>query len=75
MKPWQNGADESFNSKIRDECLSLEWFRSRKEASVIIEAWRRHFNAARLHSSLNYMTPHHFNLHNSNHPNRAVLQE
>ena len=35
---------ESFNGKFRDECLSLEWFRSRAEAKVLIEAWRRHFN-------------------------------
>lgn len=41
-KPWQNGADKSFNSKLRDECLSLKWFRSRKEAAVIIEAWRKY---------------------------------
>ena len=44
-KPWQNGADESFNGRFRDECLSLEWFRSRREAKVIIETWRRHYNA------------------------------
>jgi hypothetical protein len=37
-KPWQNGATESFNGKFRDECLSLEWFRSRTEAKVLIEA-------------------------------------
>jgi putative transposase len=42
-KPWQNGVTESFNGKFRDECLSLEWFRSRAEAKVIIEAWRRHY--------------------------------
>ena len=36
-KPWQNGVTESFNGKFRDECLSLEWFRSRAEAKVIIE--------------------------------------
>ena len=36
-KPWQNGATESFNGKFRDECLSLEWFRSRAEAKVVIE--------------------------------------
>jgi len=40
-KPWQNGVTESFNGKFRDECLSLEWFRSRAEAKVIIETWRR----------------------------------
>lgn len=43
-KPWQNGADESFNGKLRDECLSMERFRSREEAKVIIETWRRHYN-------------------------------
>jgi putative transposase len=74
-KPWQNGADESFNGKLRDECLSLEWFRSRKEAAVIIEAWRGHYNTERPHSSLNYMTPHEFKLHNPTQPNRAVLQK
>ena len=74
-KPWQNGTDESFNGKLRDECLSLEWFRSRREAAVIIEAWRRHYNAVRPHSSLNYMTPHEFKKHNPVYPNQAVLQE
>ena len=43
-KPWQNGSDESFNGRFRDECLSIEWFCSRREAKVIIEAWRRHYN-------------------------------
>ena len=56
-KPWQNGMDESFNGRFRDECLSVEWFRSRREAKVIIETWRRHYNAVRPHSSLNYLTP------------------
>jgi putative transposase len=56
-KPWQNGACESFNGKFRDECLSLEWFRSRAEAKAVIETWRRHFNEVRPHSSLGYLTP------------------
>ena len=43
-KPWQNGSDESFNGKFRDECLSIEWFRSRREAKVVIETWRRLFD-------------------------------
>lgn len=59
-KPWQNGTDESFNGKLRDECLSMEWFRSREEAKVIIETWRRHYNAVRPHSSLAYQTPNEF---------------
>ncbi len=56
-KPWQNGVGESFNGKFWDECLSMEWFRSRAEAKVIIERWRRHFNEVRPHSSLGYLTP------------------
>jgi putative transposase len=56
-KPWQNGADESFNGKFRDECLSLEWFRSREEARVVIEVWRRHYNHVRPHQSLKDLTP------------------
>src|SRR6185503_5051868 len=56
-KPWQNGVSESFNGKFRDECLSLEWFRSRTEAKAIVEAWRRHYNEVRTHSSLGYLTP------------------
>jgi putative transposase len=56
-KPWQNGVGESFNGKFRDECLSLEWFRSRAEAKVVIETWRRHYNEVRPHSSLGYLTP------------------
>jgi putative transposase len=59
-KPWQNGVTESFNGKFRDECLSLEWFRSRAEAKVIIEAWWRHYNEVRPHSSLGYLTPNEF---------------
>ena len=56
-KPWQNGVSESFNGKFRDECLSLEWFRSRAEAKIMIESWRRHYNEVRPHSSLGYLTP------------------
>jgi putative transposase len=59
-KPWQNGVVESFNGKFRDECLSLEWFRSRPEAKVLIEQWRRHYNEVRPHSSLSYLTPNEF---------------
>jgi hypothetical protein len=34
-KPWQNGTSESFNGRLRDECLGVEWFRSRREAKAI----------------------------------------
>ena len=56
-KPWQNGTCESFNGKFRDECLSIEWFRSREEARVLIEQWRRHYNEDRPHSALGNLTP------------------
>ena len=56
-KPWQNGTAESFNGKFRDECLSMEWFRNRLEAKVVIEQWRRHYNEVRPHSSLGNQTP------------------
>jgi putative transposase len=56
-KPWQNGTDESFNGKFRDECLNLEWFRNRLEAKVGIERWRRHYNEERPHMSLGDLTP------------------
>ena len=59
-KPWQNGADESFNGKFRDECLSAEWFRTREEARIVIEDWRRHYNLDRPHSSLGYLSPSEF---------------
>ena len=55
--PWQNGKIESFNGKFRNECLNVEWFRSRAEAKVVIETWRRHYNGVRPHSGLNYLTP------------------
>jgi len=54
-KPWQNGVAESFNGKFCDECLSLEWFRSRAEAKIIIETWRRHYYPASQHPSV-YVT-------------------
>lgn len=61
-KPWQNGTNESFNGKFRDECLSMEWFRNRMEARVVIEDWRGHYNGVRPHSSLSYQTPSEFKL-------------
>jgi putative transposase len=65
-KPWQNGVNESSNGKFRDECLSLEWFRTRAEARVVIEAFRRQYNEERPHSSLNDQTPAAFRRANTN---------
>ena len=56
-KPWQNGSNESFNGKFRDECLSLEWFPDRINAKITIEDWRKHYNEVRPHSSLGNKTP------------------
>ncbi|RAN41114.1 integrase core domain-containing protein, partial [Hyphomonas sp. GM-8P] len=50
--PWENGYCESFNSKLRDELLAREIFFDLREAKVLIETWRRHYNTARPHSSL-----------------------
>lgn len=73
-RPMQNGYIESFNGKFRDECLSLEWFRSRAEAKVVIEIWRKHYNEVRPHSSFGYLTPNEFKAGQSTTPPRAVLQ-
>ncbi len=58
--PWQNGFGESFNGKLRDECLNAEWFRSLSEAQLTIETWRLAYNDERPHSSLGYKTPNEF---------------
>jgi transposase InsO family protein len=55
--PWENGYCESFNAKLRDELLNGEVFYTLKEASVVIEQWRRHYNTVRPHSSLSYQPP------------------
>jgi putative transposase len=55
--PWENGYAESFNGKLRDELLNGEIFYTLKEAKVLIERWRRHYNQRRPHSSLGYRPP------------------
>ena len=55
--PWENGYVESFNSKLRDELLDGEIFYTLREAQVLIEAWRRHYNALRPHSALRWQPP------------------
>jgi putative transposase len=55
--PWENGYCESFNSKLRDELLNGEIFYTLKEAKIVIEQWRRHYNTIRPHSSLRYQPP------------------
>lgn len=55
--PWENGYNESFNGKLRDECLNMEIFTTLKEAQVLIEKWRCFYNTERPHSSLGYRPP------------------
>lgn len=55
--PWENGYVESFNARLRDELLNGEIFYSLREAQIVIESWRRHFNAIRPHQSLGYRAP------------------
>jgi len=55
--PWENGFVESFNGKLRDELLNRELFDTLKEAEVLIEQWRRHYNTVRPNSSLGYRPP------------------
>jgi putative transposase len=55
--PWENGYNESFNGKLRDELLNTEIFTTLHEAQVLIERWRRHYNTKRPHSALGYKPP------------------
>ena len=55
--PWENGYNESFNGKLRDELLAREIFYTLKEANVLIEGWRKLYNHFRPHSSLGYRPP------------------
>ena len=55
--PWENGYNESFNGKLRDELLNGEIFYTLKEATIMIERWRVHYNTKRPHTSLGYRPP------------------
>ena len=55
--PWQNGYCESFNARFRDELLNGEIFYTLKEAQIIIEKWRKHYNTKQPHSALRYRAP------------------
>jgi putative transposase len=54
---WENGYVESFNGKLRDELLNIKIFNSLREAQIMIENWRRHYNTIRPHSALGYRPP------------------
>jgi len=55
--PWENGYCESFNGKLRDECLNGEIFYSLREAQIVIGQWRQQYNTVRPHASLGYRPP------------------
>lgn len=55
--PWENGYCESFNGKLHDELLAREVFYTLKEAQILIERWRRHYNTVRPHSAIGYRPP------------------
>jgi putative transposase len=56
----QNGHVESFNGRMRDECLNASWFRNLADARAKISFWRNEYNGDRPHSSLDYRTPNEF---------------
>jgi len=56
-KPVQNAYVESFNGRLRDECLKANWFTSLNDAPRKIEEWRQDYNQQRPHSSLQYLSP------------------
>ena len=55
--PWENGYIESFNARFRDELLNGEIFYSLREAQIVIEQWRKHYNTKRPHSAIGYRPP------------------
>lgn len=74
-KPVQNAHLESFNGKLRDECLNVNWFRNLWQARVRIEAWRKDYNSARPDSSLGYKTPDAFRKAYAPSPRSLELQQ
>jgi putative transposase len=72
-KPVQNAFIESFNGRLRDECLNQHWFLSLADARRIIEAWRVHYNTARGHRALDGQTPAQFAARLAAHPRTNVM--
>ena len=56
-KPVENAFIESFNARLREECLNVHWFADLEEARRILEAWRRDYNEERPHTSLGHLAP------------------
>ena len=59
-KPVENAYIESFNGRVRDECLNLHWFQNLDQARLILRRWREDYNDVRPHTSLNGQTPNEF---------------
>ena len=59
-KPVDNAFIESFNARLREECLNVHWFMSLQHAKRVIEQWRVDYNEQRPHSSLGFLTPREF---------------
>ena len=55
--PRENEYVESFNAQIRNELLNAEIFYTLKEAQIMIEGWRQHYNTVRPHGALGYRAP------------------
>jgi putative transposase len=72
-KPVENGHIESFNGKLRDECLNAHQFLSIDDASCKIEAWRMDYNLHRPHSALRQLSPAEFLKRRSNEDEEAAL--
>ncbi len=74
-KPTQNGRVESFNGRLREECLNLSWFQNLFDARRKIAVWRKEYNEERPHSSLGYKTPKEFAAAQAAHFYTAVREE
>ena len=59
-KPTDNAMVESFNGRLRHECLNEHWFMRLEDAKAKIEAWRQYYNETRQHSALNWLSPNEF---------------
>jgi putative transposase len=70
-KPTENGLIESFNGRVREECLNESWFLSIEDAREKIEAWRQHYNHDRPHRALGALSPAEF-MGNLKRPEAAI---
>ncbi len=62
-KPTDNSYIESFNGKLRDECLNVTQFATLADAQALIKSWRRDYNEQRPHGSLGHLTPREYAAH------------